>query len=110
MVTVCESLGWATAGEFSGVALLLVYMLFDVGSLHLHISILLSKLVFYSISAEMSVFFFQGASYISRCFYCFVHVITRSPFSMLRSVLQLKAFDGYCERLGWASAGDVFWG
>ena len=39
MVTVCESLGWATAGEFSGVALLLVYMLFDVGSLHLHISI-----------------------------------------------------------------------
>ena len=42
---------WATAGDVSGVVLLLVYMSFDIDSLLLRISILLSKLVFYSILA-----------------------------------------------------------
>ena len=51
--------GWAglLLVMFFGVDLLLVYMSFDVGSLRLHISILRSKLLFYSISAEMGVFF-----------------------------------------------------
>ena len=42
---------WATVGDVSGVVLLLVYMSFDIDSLLLRISMLLSKLVFYSILA-----------------------------------------------------------
>ena len=98
MVTVCESLGCATAGEFFGVALLLVYISFDVSFLHLYI--LHSKLVFYSISAEMN----ERVVY-SRCeLFNFLLLCTcyyPIPASDA-SVLQLKALDGY-----WATTGDV---